>query len=252
MFDERKCNRFGDCISASRGRITVNKGNLIIDRENISDASSLRNICPSKALEVVGREMSAEELLNEIEKDQLFYRMSDGGVTLSGGEPLAQGAELHDFIAGLKKRNIHVSAETSLHIPGETLEAYLDTIDVFLADLKHTDYRKFSEYTGGDLSLVLNNYKKIDEAGKKFVVRVPVIPGFNHTKSEIFSIIDFAAELNNSFEIDFIPYHSLAREKYQMLGMEYVFGDQANMEKSEIWPYAAYAERKGLIAKILN
>jgi pyruvate formate lyase activating enzyme len=252
MFDERKCHRFGDCISAGKGQITINKGILVIDRENILDAGALRNVCPSKALEIIGREMSTDELTSEIERDQAFFRMSDGGVTFSGGEPLSQSPELHDLASGLRKRSIHVSVETSLHIPWETLETYLDVIDVFLADLKHTDPLKFLEFTGGDLSLVLNNYKKLDQAGKKYIVRVPVIPGFNHTQPEIFGIIDFAAELINSSEIDFIPFHSLAREKYHMLGKEYVFGDQANVGKDEILPYAEYAESKGLIAKILD
>lgn len=252
MFDERKCCRFGDCISAGKGLIRSINGNLVIDRENITDTSSLRDICPSKALEVIGKEMNADEIIHEIEKDLAFFNMSEGGVTLSGGEPFLQGPELYDLIVKLKKKKIHISAETSLHFPGEALDTYLDVVDVFLADLKHTDPQKFFEYTGGDLSLVLNNYRKLDESGKKYIVRVPVIPGFNHTTTEIFSIIDFAARLANASEINFIPYHSLAREKYSMLGREYVFGDVASTNKTEIFPYVRYAEQKGLKAEILN
>jgi pyruvate-formate lyase-activating enzyme len=81
---------------------------------------------------------------------------------------------------------------------------------------------------------------------------VPVIPGFNFSSAELRAIIDFAAGLKNASEINFIPFHTLAKEKYLMLGMEYTFGNHRNIEKSELKPFAEYAERKGLISKILN
>lgn len=201
---------------------------------------------------VSGEALTVSQILLEIEKDTPFYNMSGGGVTLTGGEPLAQGPELKELITQLKEKGIHVSAETSLHLPWEVIDSFCGLIDLFLADLKHIDNDKFAYYTGGNASLVMENFRKLDEAGCEFIVRVPVIPGFNFSSSELFAIIDFAAGLKNSREINFIPFHTLAREKYLMLGKEYTFGNQRNIEKSELGPFTEYAEQKGLVAKILN
>ncbi len=252
MFDERLCQMFGDCIKAGSGHITSEGGRLLIDRKNITDFTSLRNICPSKALTVVGQPMSVDEIIREIEKDIPFYRTSGGGVTLSGGEPFSQHPFLEELITELKAKDIHVSVETSLHVPWETIENYLDIIDVFLADLKHTSSEKFTKFTGGEISLVINNFKELDNRGKPFVVRVPVIPGFNFSEHELCEIIDFASGLKNAHEINFIPFHSLAMEKYIMLGKEYIFDNHGNVEKTELKQYVDYAVKKGLIAKILN
>ncbi len=252
MFDERQCHMFGDCIRAGNGNIVSKDNRLIIEREKIRDFDSIRNICPSKALNVAGETRSVSQIISEIEKDIPFYEMSGGGVTLSGGEPFSQDPNLMELVIELKKRRIHVSAETSLHLPWETIESYLNLIDVFLSDLKHTDNEKFARYTGGNAALVMNNFRKLDKTGKSFIVRVPVIPHFNFSEQELCEIIDFAAGLENAREINFIPFHSLARENYAMLGKEYIFENHRNIEKVELGPYVVYAEKKGMTAKIVN
>ena len=252
MFDERLCRRFGDCIKAGKGQIIASENNLIINRDQISDASALRDICPSGALTVAGRGMSIDEILQEVLKDIPFYNTSGGGVTLSGGEPLSQEPELKDLIMELKSRGIHVSVETTLHLPWESIESYVELIDVFLADLKHTDANKLTRFTGGNASLIMDNFRKLDGKGKPFIVRVPVIPHFNYSEPELHSIIDFASGLKNASEINFIPFHSLASEKYSMLGREYLFMNDRNIEKADLTKYVEYAAEKGLNGKILN
>lgn len=252
MFDERICHQFGECLTPGKGEIIVENGKLVINRDIITDTSIYNNICPSKAMIVSGQQKSISQIIQEIEKDIPFYNMSDGGITLTGGEPLSQGPELKDLIIQLKNRGIHVTAETSLHLPWEIIENYVSLIDLFLADLKHLDKDKFFRFTGGDASLVMGNFEKLDSTGSKYIIRVPVIPGFNFSSAELFSIIDFAAGLKNASEINFIPFHALAKEKYVMLGKEYLFGNQRNIEKTELKPFTEYAEKRGLISKILN
>jgi pyruvate formate lyase activating enzyme len=252
MFDERLCHMFGDCIRAGNGHIVSKNNMLKIEREKITDFESLRNICPSKALIVTGEAKSISQIIGEIEKDIPFYEMSGGGVTLSGGEPFSQDPDLKELIIKLKKRGIHVSVETSLHVPWEIIDNYLDLIDIFLADLKHTDNEKFAMYTGGNAALVINNFRELDRKGKAFIVRVPVIPHFNFSEPELHAIIDFVAGLKNALEINFIPFYSLAREKYAMLGKEFIFENHRNIEKAELGPYVEYAEKMGLTVKIIN
>ena len=252
MFNERLCHRFGDCLKAGNGNIILNNGKLLINRDFAGDVNILRDVCPSRALMVSGEERSVNDIIAEIEKDIPFYIMSGGGVTLTGGEPFSQGPDLKDLIKELKNRNIHVSAETSLHLPWETIEPYTELVDVFLADLKHTDGEKFVKYTGGDVKLVMNNFRKLDQTGRDFIVRVPVIPEFNCSFPEMTAIIDFSADLSNACEINFIPYHDLAREKYIMLGKEYIFENRGRISREDLNVFSEYAENKGLTTKIMN
>ena len=252
MFDERTCRKFGECLSYGNGVTISEKNELLIRRDLISNPAVYSNVCPAKALIVSGEEKSIADIIHEIEKDIPFYNMSGGGVTLTGGEPLLQGSDLIELIRILKEKEINMSVETSLHLPWEIIEKYIHLVDTFLADLKHLDADKFFKYTGGNSALILENFKKLDKTGVKFVVRVPVIPEFNFSTEELTNIIDFASGLNNASEINFIPYHSLAKEKYLMLGKDYIFGNHRNIEKTELKQFAEYAEQKGLISKILN
>ncbi len=152
-------------------------------------------MCPSRALTVSGEEKSVSQLIAEIEKDLPFYSRSGGGVTLSGGEPLAQGPELVDLLAELKRRNIDTAIESSLHVSWENIERCINLTCTFLVDLKHTDIEKFKKYTGGDASLVMMNLIRLSACHNNIIIRVPVIPGFNHTFEEIKEIIDFALSL---------------------------------------------------------
>jgi pyruvate formate lyase activating enzyme len=252
MFDERICHQFGECLKPPGGGISLENGRLVINNSLITDPAIYAGVCPSKAMIVSGQAMTISQIISEIEKDIPFYNASGGGVTLTGGEPLSQGPEIISLIEQIRKRGIHVSAETSLHLPWAVIEGFADLIDLYLADLKHLDNDKFAKYTGGNADLVKENFKKLDEAGRKFVVRVPVIPGFNFSHEELTSIIDYAADLKNALEINFIPFHTLAKEKYLMLGKDYTFGHHRNIEKSDLKSYSDYAEQKGLISKILN
>jgi len=252
MFDERACNSFGDCIAAGEGHIIASEGKLLIDRGNIAVFEKLRDVCPSKALVIAGKKMSTDEIMTEIEKDIPFYEMSGGGVTITGGEPFAQDPELKELLRKIRARGIHISAETSLNIPWEVLESYTELVDVFLADLKHTDPVRLSAFTGGDAELITGNLRKLDARGCCVVVRVPVIPEFNFQAPDMLGIIDFVSGLESTREINFIPFHSLAREKYLMLGRPYIFENQKDIDKKDLLPFVLYAEQKGLKAKILN
>jgi len=250
MYDQRNCKNFGDCIEIGSPAISIKEGNLSINRANINNTEAFRDICVSKALTVVGNDLSSYDLLEEIEKDLPFYQQSRGGVTLSGGEPLSQNGSISLFLDELKKNKIHVSVETTLHITWTQIERCLGKIDCFLVDLKHTDKSKFKEFTDGDLDLVLNNLEMLDKQGQNIIIRIPVIPGFNHSSEEMMGIIDMAASLQSVNEVHFIPYHTLGSEKYRMLGMDYPYNNHKGLSEEEIKPYLELAALKRLNAKV--
>ncbi len=250
MYDQRICKNFGDCIQMGKPAISFENGGLSIDRANIKNKEDLRDICRSKAMTVIGEDLSALELLKEIEKDKPFYQESGGGVTLSGGEPLSQNGSVTYFLDELNKNKIHTSVETTLHVTWNQIERCLGKIDCFLVDLKHTEGSKFREYTEGDLELVITNLKKLDELKQNIIIRIPVIPGFNHTSKEMKGIINLAASLQSVQEIHFIPYHTLGTEKYKMLGMDNPYRSHKAVSDTELIPYMEFAKLKGFNAKI--
>lgn len=252
LYDHKLCKNFGDCIKVGNVTMTVAAGKtgIEINRSRIKDPEIFRNVCLSRALTLSGEEKSVTEILSEIEKDIPFYKQSGGGVTLSGGEPLSQGAEIVTLLKELKLRSINLAIETSLHVPWINIERCIGYTDTFLVDLKHTQHEKFLTFTGGTANLVLENLSRLSSLHKNIIVRVPVIPGFNHTVAEMTQIIDFTVSLKSIREIHFLPFHNLGEGKYEMAGMEYFYKDAQRVDTAELKGYEDYAKSNGLKVSI--
>jgi pyruvate formate lyase activating enzyme len=198
---------------------------------------------------VVGEEKSVSAIIAEVAKDVPFYRNSAGGVTLSGGEPFAQPDFLRELLPALKNLAIPVSVETCLHVPWKQIQANLSLMDVFLADVKHADSEKFKQFTGGNLTLILTNLRKLAEINASVIVRIPVIPGFNQTEAEMRGILDIAAALPNVREVHFMPYHALGSAKYALSGRTYDF-PMASLSEEDMQSYLEYARQNGLTSNV--
>jgi len=250
MYDRKLCRNFGDCLRQESKYLSGNENGILIDWASVTKPEKLMNVCLSKALSVSGEEKNMVEILNEIAKDSLFFQQSGGGVTFSGGEPLSQGPELELLLDELNKQKIDVAIETSLHVPWQKIERCLGKTGKFLVDLKHTNSAKFERFTGGNAGLVMSNIEKLAACNENIIIRVPVIPEFNHTFGEMKGIIDYTVALKTIREIHFLPFHNLGSAKYEMLGMEYRYSEMKNLDTVEMAEYMAYAESVGLIAKI--
>jgi pyruvate formate lyase activating enzyme len=175
-------------------------------------------------LEVAGREATVDDILNEIEKDKVFYDQSGGGVTFSGGEPLCQPEFLDAILDGLKKREMHVALDTSGFAPFETLEKIAGKVNLILYDLKLADDEKHKKFTGVSNQVILENLSALARNGYPIIVRVPVIPGVNDDRENTLKTAKFLLSLKNVQRISLLPYHKGGCEKYQRLGKEGFFG----------------------------
>ena len=249
LYDSKSCKHFGDCALAMPGAISKPgiKG-IEIKRELIAEPEKLRGVCVSKALTISGESLGVDELLAEVEKDLPFYR-EDGGVTLSGGEPLAQGNDLILLLQRLHEQRISTNMETSLHVKWKLVERCIGLVNTFLVDLKHTDPVKFHRYVKGDAALVMENLERLAYFGAHVVVRIPVIPGFNHSEEEIQTMVDFVSTIKGIKEIHFLSYHTFGVEKYRMLGMEYLFDSTVQLGEEELLPYIQYAQSQGFTTR---
>lgn len=250
LYDSKLCKHFGDCALVVPEAITQTSVNgLEINRDMIPEPEKLIDVCATKALTISGEELSVDALMAEVEKDLPFYK-EDGGVTLSGGEPLAQGADLLLLLQHLHNQRINTNIETSLHVKWSLIERTIGLIKTYLVDLKHTDLLKFQQYTKGNASLVMENLEKLAYFGAHVVVRIPVIPGFNHSENEIHHMVDFVSTIKGIKEIHFLPYHTFGVEKYKMLGMDYIFDSTLQLGEEALKPYVQYAESQGFITKL--
>lgn len=170
---------------------------------------------------IVGRDVTAGEIVDIIARDENYYRHSGGGVTLSGGEALLQPEFAKAVFALCKMRGINTAIETTGSVSFDKIEDILPYIDCFLMDIKHINSQKHKDYCGQGNERVLENAFKISKAVKSYCVRVPVIPGFNDTAEEIADIAKFAALLPKVDRIHLLPYHRLGQDKYAGLSREY-------------------------------
>ena len=171
---------------------------------------------------IIGRDVTVAEVMETVEKDRPYYNRSGGGLTLSGGESLCQPDFARDLLHAAKAAGINTAMESMGCAGWETVERLLPYLDHYLLDIKHMDSAKHKEFTGKGNELMLENAKKIAAfRGVRLSIRVPVIPGFNHTPEEIGEIAAFADSLPGVEDIYLLPYHRLGQDKYEGLGRVY-------------------------------
>ncbi|XXD10541.1 glycyl-radical enzyme activating protein [Klebsiella sp. R445] len=253
LYDARLCLDGCDlCQQAAPEVITRTLDGLIIHREKLTDDhySRLRECCPTTALSVCGEEKSVAEIMATVLRDKPFYDRSGGGITLSGGEPFMNPELAQQLLQASHEAGIHTAVETCLHVPWKYIAPSLPWTDLFLADLKHVNEAIFNQWTDGSARRVLDNLQRVAQAGKKIIIRVPLIQGFNADEAAITAITDFAADRLQVAEIHFLPYHTLGMNKYQLLNQPYTAPDKP-LADPELLAFAQhYAQSKGLTATL--
>ena len=213
MWWESRCLGCGGCVEACpEGAITM-AGSLEIDAEKCTMCGACSEVCVTDALEVVGKEASVDEVMEDVRKDAVFYEESGGGVTFSGGEPTMQPVFLLDLLRACREEGFHTAVDTSGITAKESLLRMAEYVDLFLYDLKFMDDGAHREYTGASNALVLENLRALDEAGATIVIRVPLIPYVNDDADDVDRLGEFVSGLNGVQEVCVLPYHRAGTEK---------------------------------------
>jgi pyruvate formate lyase activating enzyme len=188
-------------------------------RDNCLRCGVCAEKCYARAIEVVGREASVEEVIAEVLKDKPFYDNSGGGMTLSGGEPMAQFEFTKALLVAAKSHDLHTCLDTCGFAPVKQYLDLIDLVDLFLYDVKDSNPARHEKNTGVPLAPIRENLKVIDAAGGRTILRCPLIPGVNDDDAHLEGIADLANTLSNVQEINLHPYHPLGHSKSERLGL---------------------------------
>lgn len=176
--------------------------------------------CHTNALEQIGKVYEVPDLVQEVLKDQVYFKKSGGGVTITGGEPTYQKEFLFELLIELKKYDLHVALETCGSFGPAIAEKLIKYVDLFLFDLKQIDNAKHILGTGVSNDLILENFKVIHQkvGSQRIIVRIPLIPGFNNDQLSLGQFQDYLNSQNFTGEIHALPYHNMGVEKYKRIG----------------------------------
>lgn len=195
------------------------EGKAVLDRPRCTDCGKCAVVCDPKALEMVGREMTADEVMAVVLRDAEYYRQSGGGLTLSGGEPLYQPDFAETLLYFAHSRGLHCCVETSGQAEWEVIERLRPLVDLWLYDYKETDSALHAKFTGFFNSQIVANLRRLYDSGAKILLRCPMIPGHNARRQHLDGIAALARSLPKLEGVELLPYYNMWRAKLGRLGM---------------------------------
>ncbi|NPD87410.1 MAG: glycyl-radical enzyme activating protein [Asgard group archaeon] len=200
--------------------------------------------------DVIGDEISSQEVIDEILKDRVFYEESNGGVTFSGGEPLMQPEFLQSLLALSKQEGIHTILDTSGYGTQSIFEKIVDDVDLFLYDLKLLDMEKHLKYTGVSTDLILQNLSFLVDKKQNIIIRIPIVPGITDSSANLNQIGKYLSELKSIIRVDILPYNKMSEAKYNRLGKTYKLSNIAPPSDERMSEIKNQLELFGLKVKI--
>lgn len=216
-----RCTLCGDCVEeCAEQAITLNGAGVQIDRYRCDLCGACADACTAEAIEIAGRDVTVAELMVELEKDVVYYDESNGGVTISGGEPFAQPDFLLELLRSCRTRGIETVVDTCGYVAPQLFRRVAEHVDLFLYDLKIIDEQRHRQFTGVGVESIHDNLRWLAEQNRAVIVRFPLLPGVNDDEENIRAMGAFLVALANRPRVDILPYHRIGVDKYARLGRE--------------------------------
>ncbi len=249
---EHLCINCQSCVAACPNEcLTMTENGLVIDRENCQLCGTCVEECPTNARQILGSWISADELFDELIKDQAFFQSSGGGITFSGGEPALQPDFTAQMMARLQHAGIHTALDTCGMVSRESLLKILPFTDLVLYDLKEIDPDRHKDFTGQSNQVILENLLLIQEFIESSApdtclwIRTPLIPGATATQENLEGICEFLSQnLNQTVQRwELCAFNNLCRDKYHRLGMDWRYSETQLLSSSELAQFESWAKQ---------
>jgi pyruvate formate lyase activating enzyme len=241
LYRSDKCVLCGVCASVCENGVhAFESGVHTVRRDACVLCGKCAVTCCSDAIEIAGRDISLDEIMDEVLADRIFYRRSGGGITVSGGEPLTQPEFTYSILSACKKEKIHTCVETCGYGKSDDLGKIAEHTDIFLFDFKLADSRLHEHFTGVPNEPILANLAMLSEMGKDIILRCPMIPNVNMTEEHFDKIAALAEKHRNIREIHLEPYHPMGIEKASALGRTAEYARSEFLEKSALTEVRSY------------
>lgn len=237
MHHEERCTKCLCCINQCQHQgIQFKNGKIALDQTRCTGCLKCVSACIHHALSSEGEMKSVEEIVRICLQDKDFYLESGGGITISGGEGMAQPEFLKELVQRLKKEGLHVAIETTGFVNPDQFQELAGLFDLLLFDIKHYDSQCHQSQTGVDNTLILNNLYQALQRGINILPRIPVIPGFNDS---LYDAEQFAVLLNNIGinQVQLLPFHQFGEKKYENLGIQYDYKNKKALHAEELKAY---------------
>ncbi|MCK5239061.1 MAG: glycyl-radical enzyme activating protein [Candidatus Thorarchaeota archaeon] len=248
VWHSEKCIGDKACIEACpEGALDLTTEGMVIDLRKCLVCGTCEEECPAGAIEIIGKTWEVDALVEELIRDKVFFDTSNGGVTISGGEPLLQHEFTKELASKLRVKGVHVALDTTGYASESVWRSILEHVDLVLLDLKQMDPEKHQEFVGIPLERVLENAKILTEVGMPVWVRTPIIPDHTDTRENIRAISKFIAQYMQTVErYDLLAFNKMCIEKYSLFGLEYPLKDYDMIEKEKMEVLAQLACEEGI------
>ena len=258
-FFPARCIGCGECVAACPHQAhLLQEGAHSLRREVCQVCGRCVEACYAGALELTGRRMTVDQVMGEVRRDRTFYESSEGGATLSGGEPLLQLDFARAILEQCQAEGVHTAIETAAYCRWNDLAAVLPFTDLVLVDIKHLNPDKHRAVTGVSNRRILANVRRLAQTGKPIIVRVPIVPGVNDTPEEIRDIAMFVRHLAEDHRVgggadrlalELLTFHRLAADKYKSLGLDYAAGHLEAPAKEKMAELVSIAKACGIAVR---
>jgi pyruvate formate lyase activating enzyme len=220
-YEADKCIACDACLPVCQPRALTKTptGRVAVDRARCTNCGDCAPVCDPKALQMVGRDVEVEAVMDVVLRDRDYYTKSGGGMTLSGGEPLLQLEFAENLLHAAKSHGLHCCVETSGYAGWEIFDRLRLVVDLWLFDYKETDPHRHAKYTGRERQTILQRLQQLHDAGAPILLRCPMIPDLNARRDHLDGIVALSRRLPRLQGVELLPYFDLWRGKLSRFGL---------------------------------
>ncbi|MBR2188372.1 MAG: glycyl-radical enzyme activating protein [Eubacterium sp.] len=250
LYNRESCLSCGACLEhCERGAGVLTAQGLVFDRTKCRTCTACADSCLTGAKSVCGKQMTVQEVYNYAMQDEMFYRTSGGGVTLSGGEPTIHAAFCRELFDRLHESGVHTALETCGYCRQEVMQRLAESTDLFLFDFKLYSEKAHIQWTGKSNQIIRQNLEQLTADGRRVIVRIPLVPGVNDGE-EFLAMMRYLSGLRGLKQIHIMPFHQVGSSKYGLAGKAYQMTGKAECTAEYAQAHALISEQYGFDTNI--